>query len=279
MNVDAALDQEQREREAAERRDVDLNFPVDVPRPTSMIPVGFGVDGNARPAEFHTESVVMEPREVGEIGGRETYLDYLMGGPDFAGRSDGETKQWLRDQWQEHMDGECPDFDDSQTGEIEIEMAKAALEREILEKMAREEEPEVFEIKGRGELVDVQVDLSGIMNQDLKAALTRVGGEKYIQEIMRTAVRMRLMAPRSEKYAWTIKLEDPKDRFLMASLNDFARMFVVSEGDEKKPIELPDPGDGTSTADLKDLVLAIHRLRLNGDSLQKHVGLEVESLG
>src|SRR3989304_3503088 len=110
-------------------------------------------------------------------------------------------------------------------------------------------------------------------------ALERVGGEKYIQEIMRTAVRMRLIAPRSEKHTWTIKLEGPKDRFLMASLKDFARMFVVSEENEKKPIELPDPGDGTSTADLKDLVLAIHRLRLNGDSLQKHVGLEVESLG
>ena len=252
------LDREEELRQAVRERDEKLNLPSgDVPRGADRV----------------------DEREVTRYGGIQRYLEYELGGPDYAAKPGFDEREFLKGQWEEHMgDQECPDFDDSQTGEIEIEMAKAALEREILEKMAREEEPEVFEIKGRGEPVDVQVDLSGIINQDLEAALTRVGGEKYIQEIMRTAVRMRLMAPRSEKHTWTIKLEGPKDRFLMASLKDFARMFVVSEGNEKKPIELPDPGDGSSTADLKDLVLAIHRLRLNGDSLQKHVGLEIESL-
>ena len=256
------LDREEELRQAVRERDEKLNLPSgDVPRGADRV----------------------DEREVTRYGGIQRYLEYELGGPDYAAKPGFDEREFLKGQWEEHMgDQECPDFEDPVDGVLNMDFARAALDRNvfgILQEGERETEMTHFYVEGKGEPVDVSVNLTGVENRDLRMALERVGGEKYIQEIMRTAVRMRLMAPRSENHTWTIKLEGPNDRFLMASLKDFARMFVVSEENEKKPIELPDPGDGTSTADLKDLVLAIHRLRLNGDSLQKHVGLEVESLG
>src|SRR3989344_1621426 len=69
VDVGGVLDREQGEREAVERRDVVLNFPVDVPRPT---PDAWKED---RP-----DLVRMEDREVGKLGGVGTYMEYMMGG-------------------------------------------------------------------------------------------------------------------------------------------------------------------------------------------------------
>ncbi len=250
------LDGEERSREATRERNEKLNLPG------GDVPVG---------------ADRVDEREMSAFGGIQAYLEYEMGGPDFANKPDFDEAEFLRNQWAERMgDKECPDLDDPRDGPINMEIMRAILDREVTAQMMEAEERECgYKLEGGGDPVDVKVDLSRIKNLDLREALERVGGEKYIEEVLRTAVRMILTSPASENFFWWIKLETPGDKFLKASLRDFSGMFVVgTDGDEKEVI-LPEPGDGDDMREFKNLVVAIHRLRLNGASLQKHVGLEI----
>ena len=254
------LDREEELRQAVRERDEKLNLPSgDVP---------MGADR-------------VDEREVARHGGIQRYLEYELGGPDYAAKLGFDEREFLKDQWKEHMgDQGCPDFNDPVDGELNVDFARAALDKEVLGKLQEEDEMEMthFYVEGKGEPVDVSVNLAGVENRDLRMALERVGGEKYIQEMFRTAVRVILMAPRSENYTWWLKLENPQNKMLRMSFRDFEGMFVVGSEREERGIILPNPGDGDDMSKLKDLVIALHRLRLDGVTLQKHVGLEIESL-
>ena len=107
------LDREQGEREAVERRDVVLNFPVDVPRPT---PDAWKED---RP-----DLVRMEGREVGELGGVDNYVAYMGGEYEPQAVLTDEEKDEAVRRWESKFpDRENPyDLNSLTTGKIEYEL-------------------------------------------------------------------------------------------------------------------------------------------------------------
>lgn len=278
MTMEEKLDREQRGREATQARDERLNFPVDVPRPVSTFPEGFGLEGGkAKPGEFWTEPV-REDREDGEV-------EEVVG--EFAVAPTEEEKDEVVRRWKEKFPDEeyGYDLDNPVTVSIEYAMLLADLRRKVLVRMGEPVEgyeSKPLDLAEAGVVVETGLDISKIKNRRIKETLKRLGGEDFVRNVWTNAEEMALVAPANERARWVMQLiskpsENGKRKLLAMTLSDWERMLVVREEGEEREVRLPDPGDGSYEKTLP-LVRSLFKLDFRGKYLPRDLRLSREFL-
>lgn len=278
MTMEAKLDREEWGREAARAGDVRSNLPVDVPKPVSTFPEGFGLEGGkARPGEFRTEAV-REDREGGEV-------EEVVG--EFAVAPTEEEKDEVIRRWRLKFPDEEYGYglDDPRTGSIEYGMLLADLRRRVLGRMGEPiegYESKPLDLAEAGAVVEAGLDISKIKNRRIKETLKRLGGEDFVRNVWTNAEEMTLVAPANERARWVMQLiskpnENGKRKLLAMTLSDWERMLVVREEGEEREVRLPDPGDGSYEKTLP-LVRSLFKLDFRGKYLPRDLRLSREFL-
>ena len=277
VDISGVLDRELGGREAAERRNVDLNFPVDVPRPA---PDAWKED---RP-----DLVRMEGREVGEFGGVDNYVAYMGGEYEPQAVLTDEEKDEAVRRWESKFpDRENPyDLNSLTTGTIEYELMLEELRRGVLKGVGEpvegyEDRPVMLsEVEV---VIETGVDIAMIRNRRIREALKRLGGEDFVRDVWTDASEMTLVAPANEKAEWVMQLvgkpgDNGRRKLLAMTLSDWERMLVVREDSGlEREVRLPSPGDGSHEKVLP-LVRSLFKLNFRGRSLPHDLKLSREFL-
>lgn len=254
-DIDGALDRERVVRETVENRDVRLNLPVDVPRPASMIPGGFGVDGNTRPGEFHTRPIRDDEANIKDE----------IHPADLAGEFNDENAKRVEEMWVRIYGEECPyDFSDVHDQVINFELALQNLENGW--------RIEVSKVEGQ---VEVEFDWRGLGNEATRAFLKRKGDAEFVKKVWGGCTRISLCEPVAEDEAgWKIIIESgsrDKQDFMIISKSDFEDCLINGDG---RTIELPRLREG-SRDDRVKFIEALHKLRIGGMEMPPVVNVDV----
>jgi len=242
------LDREERAREAVRELDERLNLPGgDVPMGSDRV----------------------DERALAQMG-RQEYLEHEMRGEGELGMErDAGNEATIAANWEEMFGKKFPyDIGEGnlESREIELQMAERDIERGYLGDMARGEIYSGMKVEGKGDPIEVFVDLTEIKNQRVRGAIEHLGGHEYVGRLWGDAKKLTLYSPYVEGLDWVVKVEDGRKRFLAMSLSDLERMFFVDGEKERMRVVLPKPGDGTY-AGARDLILAIKRLKVEGGTI------------
>lgn len=226
-----------------------------------VLPDGIGYTGTGavpRPVE-----VMVDGKEVGQVGGVTEWLEIYYGTGDIAAKPD-DSKD-IGGRWLRVTGRECPwDLDDT----VEASVAEKELEDMALLGMSKRRG--IDALKARRD-IEVDFDLDARRDKFIKQAVERLGGIEVLNDIWRNCHVVTLKRPFDEKSDWIIILQSWKDggkgdgtgewrRFALA-LPDFESMLTIGDGEGQVKLPALDKGDTVEQARFKT---ALGRIRKDG---------------